>query len=196
MKLRIAPAFQMAVIVAAAATLAACDRPVAENTAPAAPPASESAAAPAAEGLVVDAVTVSEAVEPVATLADLKKRVGTYPNDGASGYLAQGALAEQLKTMLGGQYDVLMQNLAVASPLTQDGERLFVTGNRQNEGGSEMAAVVVDPAQNAVRVWLVTDGKSQIFQNPEQAQVAWPQDVQVMMENFSESSGQPNPSKQ
>jgi len=59
-----------------------------------------------------------------------------------------------------------------------------------------MAAVVADPAKNAVRVWLVSDGKSQIFQDPAQADIPWPADVQVMMQNYSESSGQPNPAKQ
>ncbi len=188
MKLRFSSsALQVAAVLAAAVALSACDRASTDNTSGAAPAPQEEVVT--AESVVVENAPASEASTPASTastLQDLDKSVGTYPGDNS--YLVSGVLAERLKALLGEDtYKLVLQNLEVASPLSRDGERLFITGNRAHQGGEEMAAIVVDPAQNAVRVWLSTEGKSQVFQDPAQVEVPWPADVQTMISNFQES---------
>lgn len=149
----------------------------------------------AVQGLQADAATVAQsdgaspgaAPATASALNELKAYVGTYPSDQIS-FLEQGALADRLKPMLGAAYPVLLTNLRTASPLTEDQGRWFITGNRPHEGGSESAAVVVDAAQNAVRVWLQHDGQIQEFLDPPGVTVAWPQDVQIMLNNLTTKS--------
>ena len=185
MKLRFSSsALQVAAVLAAAVALSACDRASTDNTSGAAPAPQEEVVT--AESVVVENAPAPEASTPASTLQELEKSVGTYPGDNS--YLVSGVLAERLKALLGEDtYKLVLQDLEVASPLSKDGERLFITGNRAHQGGEEMAAIVVDPAQNAVRVWLSTEGKSQVFQDPAQVEVPWPADVQTMISNFQES---------
>ncbi len=186
MKLRFSSALQAAAVLAAVAALSACDRASTDNTTGAAPAPQEEVIS--AETVTVESVPAASApaASAASALQDLEKSVGTYPGDNS--YLVSGVLAERLKALLGEDtYKLVLQNLEVASPLTKDGERLFITGNRAHQGGEEMAAIVVDPAQNAVRVWLSTEGKSQVFQDPAQVDVPWPADVQTMISNFQEA---------
>ena len=116
-------------------------------------------------------------------LGELKQYVGTYPSDSNVSFLEQGVLADRLKHMLGKDYATLLSNLRTVSPLTEDAGRWFITGNRPHEGGNEMAAVVVDAAKNAVRVWMLHEGKVTEYLDPLNAHVPWPQDVQTMVDN-------------
>lgn len=116
-------------------------------------------------------------------LGELKQYVGTYPSDSNVSFLEQGVLADRLKHMLGKDYPTLLNNLRTVSPLTEDAGRWFITGNRPHEGGKEMAAVVVDAAKNAVRIWMLHEGKVTEVVDPMNANVPWPQDVQTMLDN-------------
>lgn len=150
----------------------------------------------AVEGLSGDAAMVAKSAEKAQSLPShaqpsndasplgaLKQYVGTYPSDSNVSFLEQGVLADRLKRMLGKDYVDLLANLRTVSPLMQDGERWFITGNRPHEGGIEAAAVVVDAAKNAVRVWMLHKGKVTEYQDPSHINVPWPQDVQTMLDN-------------
>ena len=182
---------------AAVAGLAACQ--------PSAPPAPKLGSEPVAsapssapvtdavQGLGADAATVAASAETAAAtpisslqaspLSSLREYVGQYPSDSNVSFLEQGVLADRLKQMLGKDYPVLLSNLRTVSPLSADAGRWFITGNRPHEGGTEAAAVVVDAAQNAVRVWMLHEGKVTEYQHPSEAQVPWPVDVQTMVDN-------------
>lgn len=121
-------------------------------------------------------------------LAELKQYVGTYPSDSNMSFLEQGVLADRLKLMLGKEYSTLLSNLRTVSPLTEDAGRWFITGNRPHEGGTEAAAVVVDAGKNAVRVWMLHEGKVSEYQDPNHITVPWPKDVQTMQDNQKISS--------
>lgn len=108
--------------------------------------------------------------------------LGKYPQDGAK-YLEQGVLAERLKALLGRRYDVLLQNLQTVGPLTKEGELWSITGNRQHEGGAEAAAVVIDPARNAIRVWLLNRGTQTVFTDLAQGEIPWPESVSKSIAN-------------
>lgn len=119
---------------------------------------------------------------PLESLATLAPSVGQYPYD-ADNYLEQGVLAARLRALLGAEYPVLLANMRTVSPLTAAGGLWFITGNRPHEGGVEAAAVVIDPRQNALRVWLINAGASQEFIDPPAAQIPWPKDVQTLIQN-------------
>ncbi|MDR0261253.1 MAG: hypothetical protein LBI76_15745 [Comamonas sp.] len=165
-----------AAVVLAGGLLAACDK--AQPPAPVAPAApaavADPAPAPAAE---------PSAPAAAASLESLRAQVGKYPSDAGADFLHQGPLSQRLQALMGADYQVLLTNLGTSGPLTQQGDLLFVTGNKPHEGGDEQAAVVVDLAQNAVRVWLAHAGQEQDKSDPATATVAWPSDVQAMQSN-------------
>lgn len=161
-----------------AAALAAC-KPAPQEAATAAPAAQAPATTP-------EPAPTPVTETPAATQADLAtflaEHNGKYPHDGLN-YLEQGPLAEQLKALLGDRYATAVTNLHTSGPLTQDGARFFITGNADNKGGSDQAAIVIDPAQNALRVWLLTAGQAQEFASPEGITLEWPADVATTIEN-------------
>lgn len=182
--------FRTAVAVAAALLLAACEPK------PPAPKAALATALPVAEAVTavtaavimqdepvpippVPALSAASAQEP---LASLQEFVGKYPYDDVN-YLEQGVLAARLRALLGDRYPVLLANMRTVSPLTEADGLWFITGNRPHEGGAEVAAVVIDPRQNALRVWLLSAGKSAEYVDPPLARIPWPKDVQTLLSN-------------
>ncbi len=108
--------------------------------------------------------------------------VGRYPTDSVD-FLRTGPMAERLKGLLGPvNYPVLLQNMGTSGPLRKEGNLLYITGNRPHQGGSESAAVVLDPARDAMRVWLQTDGEEWDVQDYGRG-VQMPAEVRTMMEN-------------
>jgi len=126
--------------------------------------------------------TPATAGAPLESLASLADSVGQYPYDGDN-YLEQGVLAARLRALLGEDYPILLANMRTVSPLAAADGLWYVTGNRPHEGGVEAAAVVIDPRQNALRVWLLNAGQSQEFIDPPTAKIPWPRDVQTLIKN-------------
>lgn len=152
----------------------------------------------AVHGMNADAATVAASADNVdelpsyaqpsssaSPLGELRSYLGTYPSDSNVSFLEQGVLAERLKRLLGKEYATLLTNMRTVSPLTEDAGRWFITGNRPHEGGKEAAAIVVDAAQNAIRVWMLHEGKVNQYQDPSHVTVPWPRDVQTMVDNAS-----------
>ncbi len=188
-------------VLAVATTLAACEpsapSPKLDGPAPAPAPAA-GPGTEAVHGLGADAATVAASVAKAdvphgdgapqaaaSPLAELRSYVGTYPSDSNVSFLEQGVLAERLKQLLGKDYPTLLANMRTVGPLTEDRGRWFITGNRPHEGGAEAAAIVVDAAQNAVRVWILHESATREFLDPPGASVPWPQDVQTLMGNHA-----------
>ncbi|MDR3064561.1 MULTISPECIES: hypothetical protein [Comamonas] len=195
-----------AVALAAAALLGACDKTKAPSPAIAAAAVDASAPAPAA---AARPATLSDAREPAATaqieeasadspqevrvphvmkegetgLDSLQPLQGKYRWDGVD-YVQDGVLAERLKTLMGHQYDTLLKNLQTLGPLEPSAGLLYVMGNRQHQGGEEMAAVVIDPVRNGLRVWLLSEGKQTVFTDVDGADIPWPSAVQSMLRNI------------
>ena len=171
--------------VAAALLLAACEPKPPE-------PKAALAALPVADA-VTAAVILRDAPVPVPpvpalaeapaeSLASLRDSVGKYPYD-ETNYLEQGVLAARLRALLGERYPLLLANMRTVSPLAEADGLWFITGNRPHEGGAEAAAVVIDPRQNALRVWLLSAGQSHEFVDPPMASIPWPKDVRTMLQN-------------
>lgn len=137
------------------------------------PPAPSASSRPAAPVASANAAT---------SWAGLQGQVGRYPADGAD-FLRTGPLADRLRELLGStNYPVLLDNMRVSTPLRQEGALLYITGNRPHQGSTEAAAVVIHPAQDAVRVWLLTGGEEWDVQDVGTPK-ALPADVATMMEN-------------
>jgi hypothetical protein len=195
------------IFLAAAGVLAACEPTPPTATAPSPLPSAAPAdgAGPsgvpepttgAVQGLNADAALVAQSATQVdalpshaqpssnaSPLGALKPYVGTYPSDSNVSFLEQGVLAQRLKQLLGKDYGTLLANLRTVSPLTEDAGRWFITGNRPHEGGTEAAAVVIDPQRNALRVWMLHEGTVTQYQDPVHVDVPWPADVQTMLNN-------------
>ena len=180
-----------AVALAAAALLVACDKTKAPAPTAAAADARAAAAPPAATAQIEAAATapVEEVRVPhVATdgepgLDSLKPLQGKYRWDGVD-YVKDGVLAQRLKTLMGPQYDTLLKNLQALGPLEPSAAVLYVMGNRQHQGGEEMAAVVIDPVRNGLRVWLLSEGQQTVFTDVDGADIPWPSAVQSMLRNI------------
>lgn len=193
MKKAILRPLQVAGVLMVAGVLVACKPSVPTEIAvpvQATPPVeAASVAVEAVNGMNGNAVAVTESVVVAENstvpdgLASLQQYVGTYPSDSQVSFLEQGVLAERLKQMLGADYANFLLNMRTVGPLTQDGMVWFITGNRPHEGGMEEAAVVIDAPQNAIRVWMLHEGKVNEWITPVGAQVPWPTDVQTMIDN-------------
>lgn len=114
--------------------------------------------------------------------SSLQAQVGRHPKDGID-FLRTGPLAQRLRGLLEpNNYPVLLDNLGVSGPLQQEGAMLCITGNRLHQGGAEAAAVVIHPAHDAVRVWLLSGGEEWDVQD-RGAPRALPLDVATMIGN-------------
>ena len=180
---------------AAAALLVACDKTKAPSPTAAAEDvraaAAAAAAPPAATAQIEEAATapVEEVRVPHVAkdgepgLDSLKPLQGKYRWDGVD-YVKDGVLAQRLKTLMGPQYDTLLKNLQALGPLEPSAALLYVMGNRQHQGGEEMAAVVIDPVRNGLRVWLLSEGRQTVFTDVDGADIPWPSAVQSMLRNI------------
>ena len=120
-------------------------------------------------------------------LASLKSMEGKYRWDGVD-YLKTGVLAERLKALTGQYYETVLKNLETVGPLETQENMLTVFGNRQRMGGEESAGVVIDPARNGLRIWLLTEGKQIVFTDVDGADIPWPKDMQTLIANQQPAS--------
>ena len=183
-----------AVALAAAALLVACDKTKAPSPTAAAEDvraaAAAAAAPPAATAQIEEAATapVEEVRVPHVAkdgepgLDSLKPLQGKYRWDGVD-YVKDGVLAQRLKTLMGPQYDTLLKNLQALGPLEPSAGLLYVMGNRQHQGGEEMAAVVIDPVRNGLRVWLLSEGRQTVYTDVDGPEIGWTPDVLKTMGN-------------
>lgn len=155
------------VLAACLVLVAACGRADQKTAEKAPAPAPEAAPAPAPAA-------------PPADWASLDGLVGKYPPE--SRIFEDSAVAPQLKTLLGPKLDVLKTNTQTSGPLQKEGGVYYLTGNKQHEGGSNEAYVLIDPATKALEVGLREDGKLTVYTTPG-AQIAKPKDVQTMLAN-------------
>ncbi|MEC7120297.1 MAG: hypothetical protein VXW65_10390 [Pseudomonadota bacterium] len=74
---------------------------------------------------------------------------------------------------------VFYENLGVISPLQQEKELYFLSGNKPHQGGTDMAAVVIDPIKDVINVYLQTDGKLTVLTERQQ-RLPVPKDIQTL----------------
>lgn len=116
--------------------------------------------------------------------AGLEALVGKYPAE--SRIFEDGALAQDLASLLGPKLDVLKTNTQTSGPLQKEGGVYYLTGNKQHEGGLNEAYLLVDPAAKAIEVGLRENGALTVYTTPG-AKIAKPKDVQTMLANAAAS---------
>lgn len=162
--------------------LAACSQKPA--TPEPATPAALSAASQTSSAATPSPTTGQLAPAPPAAagaLAYLEGLVGRYPED--SGLFATQPLADRLTALLGPDLGVLQRNLQVKSPLQKEGGVYYLTGNQQHSGGTDAAALVIDPAQDVIYVILLTGGaRSEYVERG--VKPSLPNDVQTLLSNW------------
>ena len=193
----------------AAALLTACDKIKAPSPAMTAAPTEAAAPEPAAEvikpepraevpaataqieyagpGAALEVRVPHVAKDGEESLASLKSMEGKYRWDGVD-YLKTGVLAERLKALTGQYYETVLKNLETVGPLETQENMLTVFGNRQRMGGEESAGVVIDPARNGLRIWLLTQGKQIVFTDVDGLDIPWPKDMQTLIANQQPAS--------
>jgi hypothetical protein len=136
----------------------------ARSGAPAGPPGAE---APAAGGL-----------------AGLRVYLDRYPRD--VDLWSREPLAHRLHALLGPRFDAFVTNTQVQGPLKEQDGVFYVTGNKQYSGGTDAAALVIDPGDDVLWVWLMVDGKAEILQERDGVDVPLPTDVRVTLQNAAD----------
>jgi hypothetical protein len=162
----------------AALLLAACSskapEPTAPRAVPAPPPPLAAASAPAPRLAPAPPPTVG-------ALAYLDGMVGKYPEQ--SGLLASQPLANRLTALLGPDLPQLIENLQVRAPLQMEAGVYYLTGAKQQGGGTDAAALVIDPAQDVIYVvMLVSGARSEYVERGVKPPL--PADVQKMLSNW------------
>lgn len=157
-------------VLGACLTLAACGQPQQKAQ-------EEAASAPAAAPAPAPA-------PPAADWASLEGLIGKYPPE--SRIFEDSAVAPELNTLLGPKLEVLKTNTQTSGPLKKEGGVYYLTGNKQHEGGSNEAYVLIDPATKAIEVGLRENGTLSVHATPG-ATIAKPKDVQTMLANAAAS---------
>ena len=157
--------------------LAACGDNAAPSQ-PTTPPAAEAPATPATP----DAGTAAPAAAAPITgeWAALQTFISKTPEE--SKLLVTSPIAADLRALLGDKHSVFLANMQVQSPLQQDGDVLFTSGNKQHAGGSDQAYLLIHPQTKALEVGLWEAGKLTTYKT-DGSNTRKPQDVQTMISN-------------
>jgi hypothetical protein len=117
---------------------------------------------------------------PESELIALREYAGKSPQEVK--FLESEPLAKRLKALLGPKHKTLLANLQTVSLLKDEGGVLYLTGNKNNSGGADAAALVVDTTQDGIYVWLRTRGKAEEFKENGK-NVTLPPDISTMIAN-------------
>ena len=157
------------------------------QAAPAATAVAQDAAQKESPGVVEEVRVPYVARQGEGGLDSLSGELGKYPHDGVD-YLRDGVLAERLRGLLAGRYEVLLANLGTVGSLTQEGALWSLIGLRPHRGGEEAAAIVIDPERNGLRVWLLSEGRQTVYTDVDGPEIGWTPDVLKTMGNVEAGS--------
>jgi len=113
--------------------------------------------------------------------ASLGQYVGQHPLQ--SNLYEDSAIAPELERLLGDKLAVLQANSETAAPLQRDGDVLFASGNKDNEGGSDAFYLLVDPSAKAIEIGLWESSVLSVYKTAG-SNIPKPQDIQTMISNM------------
>lgn len=169
------PLARLTAITAAGASLmlVACGDTTAATPAPTEPPAVTQDVTPAPAPTTHAGAITGE-------WSSLQSAIGKYPSQ--TDLLDNSVLTGPLKALLGPKFDAFKTNLKVESPLQQDGDILYLSGNKPHQGGSDAAYLLVNPQTKALEVGLWQAGKPEVLKTPG-SELRKPTDIQTMISN-------------
>ncbi|GBQ16611.1 hypothetical protein CFR78_01910 [Komagataeibacter rhaeticus] len=112
---------------------------------------------------------------------ELAMTAGQYAPD--TGLFEKGPLATRLRQELGARYATFLSNMEVAGPLQPAGDLLFITGNRQHEGGSRIAWLLTDRQGVNMTVGILDPGRLDLLTTGP-TPLTKPADIRAMLENM------------
>lgn len=113
-------------------------------------------------------------------LAALEKHVGQHPLE--SRLYDDSAINGELESLLGSKLAVLKANSETAAPLQREGDVLFTSGNKDNEGGSDAFYLLADTATDALEVGLWEGGELSVYMTPG-SNISKPKDIETTIAN-------------
>ena len=113
--------------------------------------------------------------------ASLGQYVGQHPLQ--SNLYENSAIAPELERLLGDKLAVLRTNSETAASLQRDGDVLFTSGNKDNEGGSDAFYLLVDPSAKAVEIGLWEGGVLSVYKTTG-SNIPKPRDIQTLISNM------------
>lgn len=139
------------------------------------------------EAEVTDEASSQAAEEaPMATeLTYLNDHVGQYPSD--SDFWTSEPLASRLQTLLGEDYDVFVEHMAVAGPVAEEEGMIYVMGNKKDRRGIDSAVFVADVANDNLKVWILNEGDVREFVEKDMF-VKLPSEAVVYIAEWNEGS--------
>lgn len=139
------------------------------------PPAVEAPATPDA-----GSVAPGAAAPITGEWAALQTSIGKLPSE--SNLFTSSPISADLRTLLGAKHSTFLANMQVESPLQQDGDVLFTSGNKPQAGGSDQAYLLIHPQTKAIEVGLWEAGKLTTYKT-DGSNIRKPQDVQTIISN-------------
>jgi hypothetical protein len=118
--------------------------------------------------------------------------VGKYQGD--FDLFGSGAVAVELKRLLGGRLGVLRRNLQVGGPLRREDDVYYLSGNAPHRGGEDQAYILFDAGHHALQVGLWENGKLQIHSTPGSA-IAPPADIRKLLDKSPPSDAVASPGR-
>jgi hypothetical protein len=129
--------------------------------------------------------SASTATESTDNWASLSQYVGQHPIQ--SKLYENSPIAPALERLLGDKLVVLKANSETAAPLQRDGDVLFTSGNKDNEGGSDAFYLLVDPSAKAVEIGLWESGTLSVYKTAGSS-IPKPQDIQTLISNVGKGT--------
>lgn len=117
--------------------------------------------------------------ETAAIWASLDAFVGKGPVE--SGLLDKSAIGSELQKLLGDKVTLRKTNLETSAPLQRDGSNPFTSGNKDNQGGTDAAYLLIDPKTEALGLW--EKGELSTYKTAG-ATITKPNDVETMIANI------------
>ena len=115
-----------------------------------------------------------------APLDELARFAGTYETLGP--LWKSEPLKGRLASLLGGKLPEFLSRFQVGGPLREENGVYFATGNKQHQGGVDLAAFVADPDSDTINVVIVENRKREDFKEGGR-DVPLPLEVRTFLEN-------------
>ena len=133
-----------------------------------------------------EGTTGGDAARPQTALSYLRDYEGQYPNQ--SDLWTKEPLGSRLQSMLGSRFSAFQQNMQEVGPAMVEGDYLYVTGNRQNQGGDHSAVFLADLVGDNIKVWLLTNGRIKEYVEKEGQAMKLPNEAAMYIANWTPGS--------
>lgn len=134
----------------------------------------------AVSGLTVAAPLPTTAQAETVNWSSLNSYVDKYAHE--TDLLTKSIIVPDLRKLLGKKFKTLDQNLEVQSPLSKDGNVLYLSGNMAHQGGSDGAYLLIETQSKSLEVGLWENSQFKVYRAGEK--ISKPDDIKQMFEVY------------